>query len=98
MPEHVKPTIDQFSYTPTQAALVLGRHRSSIYRMIKEGKLKTRETILGRVILRDEILRFLGLEPVPGGSVAMQMLSDAESRAAKAERELADLRTAIRNA
>lgn len=57
MPE---PTLEQFCFTVTQAAKVLGRHKSTIYRLVKEGHIKTRQTVVGPVIMRAEIMRHLG--------------------------------------
>lgn len=54
-----EPSLDQFCYTPSQAARVLGRARSTIYRLIETGNITTRQTVHGPVIMRSEILRYL---------------------------------------
>lgn len=54
------PILEQFCFTVTQAAKVLGRHKSTIYRLVKDGDIKTRQTVVGPVIMRAEIMRYLG--------------------------------------
>lgn len=61
-----KPSLNQFSYTPTQAAIVLGKHRSTIYRMIASGELPAKQTGSGQIITRTTILRWLGEQPEAG--------------------------------
>ncbi|MEI2299183.1 helix-turn-helix domain-containing protein [Ensifer sp. MJa1] len=58
------PILEQFCFTVTQAAKVLGRHKSTIYRLVKDGHIKTRQTVVGPVIMRSEIMRHLSEMPV----------------------------------
>lgn len=54
------PTPDQFLYSATQTAKMLGIHRSTVYRLIDAGDLKPIQTAVGRRFTRSELLRFSG--------------------------------------
>jgi len=64
---------DQLCYTPAQAARLLGKTPSTIYRFIDLGYLRAfRPPSGGRLILREEIDRYLAgdAEPNRTGEVA----------------------------
>ncbi|RWN58469.1 MAG: DNA-binding protein [Mesorhizobium sp.] len=58
-----QPSLDQFAYTPTQAGPVIGKDRSTVYRMMNTGTLPAKKTATGRLITRETILNYLDSLP-----------------------------------
>jgi len=73
----ISPSLDQFCYSPAQTALVLGRSRQTVYRLMSAGHLKVQHTPVGPIITREELLRFLTAYGEHKGKPRAQQRKDA---------------------
>lgn len=61
--EHItqatKPTVERLTYTVEEAAGAIGCGRTSVFRLLREGKLRSIRVGSRRLIPREEIDRFI---------------------------------------
>jgi excisionase family DNA binding protein len=63
MTQPAAPPTERLAYSIEEAALLLGVHYFSIYRLIQRGKLKACRALRGKLLItRDELLKLLKSE------------------------------------